>query len=55
MTEETYRAITRVAREFRAQRNGHSSRRVEAASRDLYQNWPELWQALNTLQREWLE
>ena len=56
MTEDTYQAITRVARTFRAYQLDHRPRSPEKDVGDqLYREWPELWWALDDLQKRWVE
>ena len=54
MTEDTYNAITRVAREFRAYRYTPAHQHQTIGDR-LRAEWPELWQHLDNLQLRWLE
>ena len=46
-------AVTRVARTFRAYRRAVPDHPKKNAGDRLYQEWSELWLALDALQREW--
>lgn len=56
MNEDTYDAVTRVARTFRAYRQMLDPEHPNKDVGDrLYREWPDLWGHLDTLQREWPE